>query len=110
MDGRTSTATALPCLSSGKLPCDRSIRRRPRTKSLDPRSPEATLELPLEGSDPDLQLRIDFQTPGDQIPREIQLAGTADVWLAAGSQEFALPRARSRPSRSYTDGPASPSY
>ena len=59
-----------------------------RTKSLDPRSPEATLELPLEGSDPDLQLRIDFQTPGDQIPREIQLAGTADVWLAAGSQEF----------------------
>ena len=59
-----------------------------RTKPLDPRSPEATLELPLEGSDPGLQLRIDFQTPGDEIPREVQLTGTADVWLAAGSQEF----------------------
>ncbi len=59
-----------------------------RTKQLDPRSPEATLELPLEGSDPGLQLRLDFQTPADEIPREIQLAGTADAWLAAGSQEF----------------------
>ena len=59
-----------------------------RSRPLAPRSPDATLELPLDGDDPRVQLRLDFQTPGDRVPREITLAGTADVWLAAGSADF----------------------
>ena len=59
-----------------------------RTTPLQPRSPDATLELPLDGNNPGLQLRLDFQSPANRVPRAIDLVGTADVWLAAGSLKF----------------------
>jgi hypothetical protein len=62
-----------------------------RTKPLKPRSPAATLELPLAGDDPLLKLRLDFETPSKELPRQVSLTGTADVWLAADTQAFAFP-------------------
>jgi len=59
-----------------------------RSKSLAPRSPDATLEVPLAGDDPRVQLRLDFQSPGGRVPTEIELTGTTDVWLAARSLEY----------------------
>ena len=59
-----------------------------QTAPLKPRSPEATLELPLDANNPGLQLRLDFQSPTNRVPRAIELAGSADVWLAAGSLKF----------------------
>ena len=69
-----------------------------RVKPLLPRSPTATLELPLAGDDPQLKLRLDFETPSKELPRHVSLTGTADVWLAADTQAFAFPaRAGTKP-------------
>jgi hypothetical protein len=62
-----------------------------RVKPLLPRSPAATLELPFTGDDPQLKLRLDFETPSKELPRHVSLSGTADVWLAADTQAFAFP-------------------
>lgn len=61
------------------------------SQPLTPRSPDATLELPL-GSDPRLQLRLDFQTAAAKRLEEITLAGRANAWVAAGTQAFRFSR------------------
>ncbi len=60
-------------------------------KPLAPRSPAATLELPLAGDNPTQQLRLDFVTPSAKLPHHVSLSGTADVWLAADTQPFSFP-------------------
>ncbi|MFP6766757.1 MAG: hypothetical protein VB859_01215 [Planctomycetaceae bacterium] len=62
------------------------------SRPLAPRSPDATLELPLGSDDPRLQLRLDFQSAATAPLEEIALVGRANVWLAAGTQAFRFPR------------------
>ncbi len=87
------------CQATGRIEDDKV--------ALTPRSPDATLEVPLaaesavetseNGSAPP-RLRLDFQSQGRRPPTSLSLTGTADVWLAADRQPFVfLTRTVQRP-------------
>ena len=60
--------------------------------NIGPRSPEATLELPLGAGGAPLDLRLDFEYPSGTSLKQIMLSGKLAVVVAAGSERFVFAR------------------